>query len=182
MMTKQKGNGWVLVAGLISMVLAFFSFAGFMLLAFNISGFADLYKEMLFGYSANLDLDEQVTMACLELALVFMFDVYYACFYLKGYKYKINSQQYGQALITKGVFQMLIASLPAGIFAIIGGVSMTRTKKTVKEATINQNQNQIPPYKFEAMSEAVARLKELKEKGAISEEEYYATLDKILES
>ena len=36
--------------------------------------------------------------------------------------------------------------------------------------------------KFEAMSQAVTRLKELRDSGAISEEEYYANLNKILES
>ena len=37
-------------------------------------------------------------------------------------------------------------------------------------------------FKMEAMSDAVRKLKELKERGAISEEEYYASLNKILES
>jgi len=41
--------------------------------------------------------------------------------------------------------------------------------------------SELPGYKLEAMSEAVARLKELKDKGAISEEEYYANLNRILE-
>ena len=40
----------------------------------------------------------------------------------------------------------------------------------------------ISDYKLNAMSEAVARLKELRDKGAISEEEYYINLNKILES
>ena len=182
MMKKQKGNGWVLTAGIISCVLAFFSFFAFIMLAFNVSGFADMYKELLFAYSANIDFDEQVTMACLELVLVFLFDAYYASFYLKGYKYKINSLQYGRMLITKSIFQMLIASLPAGIFALLGGLSMTRKSTPVPAEIVGQKQNAISQYKFEAMSEAVARLKELKEKGAISEEEYYATLNKILES
>ena len=36
-------------------------------------------------------------------------------------------------------------------------------------------------YKKKAMGEAISRLKELKAQGAISEEEYYETLNKILE-
>ena len=182
MMKKQKGSGWVLTAGIISGVLAFFSFVMFIMLAFNISGFADMYKEILFEYSANFNLSDQVTFACMELLLMFLMDAYFASFYFKGYKYKINSPQYGRALVSQSVFQMLLASFPAGLFALIGGIVMS--KKPVTEAVQKDSTRpeHITQYKFEAMSEAVARLKELKDKGAISEEEYYATLNKILES
>ena len=42
--------------------------------------------------------------------------------------------------------------------------------------------NFLPDYKLNAMGEAVSKLKALRDSGAISEEEYYATLNKILES
>ena len=52
-----------------------------------------------------------------------------------------------------------------------------------KKPTIAKSQEQsfLSDYKLMAMSEAVTRLKELRATGAISEEEYYANLNKILE-
>ena len=78
----------------------------------------------------------------------------------------------------KGIFQAFIGSAIAGIFAIIAGAIMKDQKAVV--VAEEKVQTDISDLKLNAMKEAVLRLKELKERGAISEEEYYANLDKIL--
>ena len=58
---------------------------------------------------------------------------------------------------------------------------MSKQKKKIV-VTETSDDNFINDAKLTAMSEAVTRLKELRESGAISEEEYYANINKILES
>ena len=62
-------------------------------------------------------------------------------------------------------------------------MTKTYSRPIIAEATPRENPNteDVNEYKMKAMTEAVARLKELRQSGAISDEEYYATLDKILE-
>ena len=76
---------------------------------------------------------------------------------------------------------MLISSFLPAIFALIAGIRMNKEKAPVPVANVNNNPY-LSEYKMEVMSDAVKRLKELKEQGAISEEEYFASLNKILES
>ena len=72
---------------------------------------------------------------------------------------------------------IFIGSAIAGVLALIAGAIMKDQRVDVSEEKV---QTDIPDIKLNAMKEAVLRLKELKERGAISEEEYYANLDKIL--
>ena len=57
---------------------------------------------------------------------------------------------------------------------------MSKQKQTLADVQA-QSEEYINEMKLAAMSEAVTRLKELRASGAISEEEYYANINKILE-
>ena len=181
-MKKQKGSVLLLIACILSYIMVVGSAILFILFAFNIAGISDAYARLVVDYvGGNVNADEQVTMMCVEFVLVALVDLYFANVYLKGYKFRMNSKQYGKMLISKGVFQMLLSSFIPGLFALIAGARMYR-RKNAPETFAEKTPEYVNNYKLEAMSEAVTRLKELRDKGAISEEEYYATLNKILES
>ena len=78
------------------------------------------------------------------------------------------------------IIQFLFSAYIPAIFGIITGALMIN-KKPATILNKSQEQSFLSDYKLTAMSEAVARLKQLRESGAISEEEYYANLNKILE-
>ena len=181
-MKRQKGNILLLLACIFSYLMVAISVAGFVFLVFNIAGVKDIYADILINYAGGkVNADEQITMMCVEFALVALIDLYYANFYLKGYRHYAGSRGFGRALVNKGIFQILLASFVPGLFAIIAGVRMGKNHNA-PEINVSEKTEFMNNYKFEAMSEAVSRLKELRDKGAISEEEYYATLNKILES
>ncbi|MGN0961855.1 MAG: SHOCT domain-containing protein [Christensenellales bacterium] len=183
MKTKQKNNVLLIIACVLSYLSIILSVLLAVFLTFNIAGTADIYKELLlkiFVYN-TVDLAEQVTLYIVELGISALLNLYFACFYLKVLRYKINNQQFGRMLVTKAIFQMLFASLISGVFALIAGIVMGKKKSKVSPSVQSDNPY-FSDYKMEAMSEAIKRLKELKAKGAISEEEYYISLNKILES
>jgi hypothetical protein len=84
-------------------------------------------------------------------------------------------------MIYKGIFQILFGFYITGVLALVFGIVYSNKKQVTPMADFVE-QDGIPAYKLEAMREAVARLKKLREVGAISEEEYYLNLNKILES
>lgn len=181
-MKKKKNNVLLIIACVLSYLSVLIAVVSAVFLAFNIAGIADIYKQMLLTYvSKNIDVTGQITMNIVELGLGALLNLYFASYYLKGIRYKVDNKQFGRMLINQAIFQMLLAGLLPGLFALLAGNAMCR--KTNKVSTTIQDGNAyMSEYKMEAMSEAVRRLKELKAQGAISEEEYYASLNKILES
>ena len=81
-------------------------------------------------------------------------------------------------VLVYAIIQLLFSAYIPAIFGIITGALMINKKPTIAKS---QEQSFLSDYKLMAMSEAVTRLKELRATGAISEEEYYANLNKILE-
>ena len=182
-MKKQKNNVLLLIASILSFLMAGISVLLFLILAFDLFGVQVFYSKLLSKYvGVGVNVSEQVTMACIEFIIAALMNAYFGRFYLKGFKHKINSKQYGKVLISEGVFQMILAAFLPGLLALIAGIIMVKSKPRETQVQAEQKPELMSNYKFEAMAEAVTRLKELKEKGAISEEEYYATLNKILES
>ena len=181
MRQKQKRNALLIIACVLSYVSVAVSVILAIMLGFDIAGVKEIYKEFLVKYvSPNLDLNSQANMYIIELGVTALMNMYFAGFYLKGIKFRVDTAQFGRMLISQGLFQMLIASFVPGLFALIAGCVMSK-RKPIIVADAKQDNAYLSSYKMEAMSEAVRRLKELKEQGAISEEEYYASLNKILE-
>lgn len=181
MKSKQKNNVCLVIACVLSYVTVALSILLALFVAFNLLGVGDLYRTLLVKYLESTNVEADVTMYIIELGLAALMNLYFANYYLKGIKYKVNTKQYGKMLISQSIFQFLLGSALSAIFAMIAGNQMTR-KQPAPVENIAVDNPYLSSYKMEAMSEAVRRLKELKEKGAISEEEYYATLNKILES
>jgi len=181
-MKKRKINIFTLIACVLSYLSVLVAVLGLVFIAFDIMGISTIYEKLLMDMGYGLDeISSEKTMLYIEMILVALVNLYFANFYLKGIKYNFNTEQYGQALITKGLFQMILASAVAGIFGVIAGMTTKNNVGAKVKETKEPKAPFVSDYKFQAMSEAVTRLKELKEKGAISEEEYYETLNKILE-
>lgn len=181
MKSKQKTNVLLLLGCIFSYISVAVSILLAVFLAFNIAGASDFYIQLLKEVmESTVDLSGEVTMYIIELGFGALLNLYFASYYLKGLKYRIDSKPYAKVLITESIFQMIIGSFIAGLFSLIAGIRMKNAK--VHATTQTQTEAYLSDYKMQAMSEAVRRLKELKAQGAISEEEYYASLNKILES
>ena len=76
---------------------------------------------------------------------------------------------------------MLLGSFVTAIVAYVGLSMLYKMQRMIPQVVLN-NPEFVNDYRMEAMTQAINRLKELKAKGAISDEEYYETLNKILES
>lgn len=180
-MTNKKQSNWGLkllnILCLISAVIYLIAFIG---LVFNIGGVADRINSILINQMqyAPSEADAQVTMFSFEFIISASFAFYCARYYKITGMYVRDEKELGKKVIIMGVFQLLFGMVITGIIAIIVGIVKVNSKKVVMETKQDYG---IPEQKLELMSQAVERLKKLREIGAISEEEYYINLNKILE-
>lgn len=175
---------------IIACVLSFIMFASSAILAimvgFNIGGITDVIGKMMLasGYSAT-EIDGEIAVMIFSFVINLLFELYFALFYLKAIKYRANSLSFARRLMSKSIWHFILGSFIPAIFAMISASIMGREKVEVKPIQetepMGEDEVKVSNYKLTAMKEAVERLRELKEKGAISEEEYYANLNKILE-
>ncbi len=180
-MSKKKNKNALLI---ITFVLTILSITLNLLLgialSFNLFGIVDYYNSIMSLVMEGYDISAYITSYIFNLIFVVGVNIYSAIFYFKGIKYRVNNKQYGKMLVWYGIFQILFSTYLAGTFALITAIVMINRKPAPIEEKA-QSQSFLSEYKLMAMSEAVTRLKELRASGAISEEEYYANLDKILE-
>ena len=190
-MTKKKNTSRVLliIACVLSFVTLGASAIGAALLGFNIGGISDVLREMLLdaGYAAT-EVDSEITMMMISFVLEVFIELSFAVFYLKAIKFRANSLSFARRLMSKSIWHFILGSFPPALFAMISASVMGRQKQPAQVASVEEafkegekKEDKVPDYKLTAMTEAIERLKELKDKGAISEEEYYANLNRILE-
>ena len=176
---SKKGRVILIISVVFSMLTALLNIVASMLLAFNFNGVGDVVTETMRSVN-TLFMSTDVSLICIEMLIIAMIDVFAGIRYIAIIKYGINPRRGGNYLF-QPIIQMLCGSFLGGLLALIGIVRMTKDQ-------IEKMQHPISPEeamndcKQEAMIHAVTRLKELKSRGAISEEEYYETLNKILES
>ena len=180
-MKKQKNNGkvFVWIACVLSFLASVINVVAIVVIAFDLGGLMGILQETLAQYEIAL-LSSDLTYMCFELAIIVLIDLFAGLRYLRIARNRINIHRAGNNLMLQSVFQILLASLLAGVFGIIG-ISMMSSSRRLSPATAEERTEFVNDYKKKAMGEAIARLKELKAQGAISEEEYYETLNKILE-
>lgn len=190
-MTKKKNTSRVLliIACVLSFVTLGASAIGATLLGFNIGGISDVLREMLLdaGYAAT-EVDSEITVMMISFVLEVFIELSFAIFYLKAIKFRANSLSFARRLMSKSIWHFILGSFPPALFAMISASVMGKQKQPVQVASVEEafkegenKEDKVPDYKLTAMTEAIERLKELKDKGAISEEEYYANLNRILE-
>lgn len=182
MINTRKKSKMLLATLIITIIqLTIIAFVAITLMC-NLFGIVDSMDYILQTYVAqDLTIDYMLTSYYLELGMGFIVNLSAARLYYKGYKYNAFGEIYGKRVIVDGVFQLLFSSFVPGILAIITGIMLMK-KKPVVVSNSEQDEMYINDAKLAAMSEAVTRLKELRDSGAISEEEYYANINKILES
>lgn len=189
---KAKKN-WVFILLVILTYISVVIHTGIMaLFAFNLFGFVDFYQGLISQYmGVSIEMTMDITLLCIESLIAVLFDLHCAKVYYRIYKYSaLRNETYyrvgSQNLINSGIFQMLISSFPIGLIALITGIVLYKKQATLRETVTSDipqyGSAMFSDYKLNAMSEAIGRLKELRAKGVISEEEYYEHLDKILES
>ena len=177
-MTKQKNSGKILlwIACIVSFIAVAINLFAIVVLTFDLWGIVEIAEKYLneIGFTLGTDL----SLMSFELAFVVLIDLFAGLRYLNILKNKIGLNPRSNPIM-QTIFQMLFGSFLAGILACIGLNQLAHRRPVPvseedKVAYINE-------FKKKAMGEAITRLKELKAQGAISEEEYYETLNKILE-
>ncbi len=179
-MKKRKNAGKILL--IIAIVLSFIACAvnvfGLIAMSLNLGGVADLYIDLMsqMGYAIT-DVSSEISVLCMQFAVTGLVDC------LAGIKY-IRIIRRGGIPKYSSPFSQVLLQLFFGSFviAIIGYIGIIQFFKNRVVKNVAETKAEFQDYRMEAMAEAITRLKELKEKGAISEDEYYETLNKILES
>lgn len=183
----MKKSKLLITAGVLSYIFAGIELIAGLMLGFNIFGTSDIVTEALLeiGYQVT-DIEVVLFGDTLSMIAGGLISLYFGRFYFKVEKSLFKPAELGNTVITMGILQILFGSFVPAIFGIIAGTKIkankymvvagvdSKTAETAKKAGISE-------FKMTAMSEAVSRLNELRSSGAISEEEYYATLNKILE-
>ena len=182
MINTRKKSKMLLATLIVTIIqLTIIAFVAITLMC-NLFGIVDSMDYILQTYVAqDLTIDSMLMSYYLELGMGFIVNLSAARLYYKGYKYNAFGEIYGKRVIVDGIFQLLFSSFVPGILAIITGIMLMK-KKPIVVSNTEQDEMYINDAKLAAMSEAVTRLKELRDSGAISEEEYYANINKILES
>ena len=148
-------------------------------LGLNLFGIVDIMNNMYVSLGTQVTVSDMLMSYYFDLAFAAIINFLSARMYWRYYKFNVNTPSHGRSIVFNAIMQLLFSTFIPGIIALIAGIKMQKSK-SIK--TYEQEQQLINEIKFEAMSEAVTRLKELRASGAISEEEYYANLNKILES
>ena len=180
---KSKLHLTTIIVSIVSIVLNVCLVIG---LLTNVFGFKDMYAKFLQSMADYaIDIDSEIAFACFDTGLTIITHLIFAILFIRLYRRNSPSVQLGRAITNIAFWYLFLTFSLASVFALIAGSKMTKTysRPIIAEATPRENPNteDVNEYKMKAMTEAVARLKELRQSGAISDEEYYATLDKILE-
>ena len=179
---KIKKSKMLLATIILSIIQIAFGIFSALAIGLNLFGLAEYVDMVLFElYGGIMDLNAFLMSYYLDVAFMCLINFMAIRFYIKGYKYTVYNPQYGKFMILNAISQLLFSSFIPGLFALITGLRMMKKKK-VQTTYASSEESYINEIKFEAMSQAITRLKELRANGAISEEEYYANLNKILES
>jgi uncharacterized membrane protein len=176
--TRNKSKIVLYIASVLSFIAAAISIAAIVVFAFNITSIIDVVENVVnkLGYTFK---GADVSFLCVEFGIVGLIDLFAGFRYISVANRKYNLRRLGTTLIWQTIIQMFFGSLAAGIVGCIGiNMALRQMQKPISQEEQVAFMND---YKKKAMGEAITRLKELKAQGAISEEEYYETLNKILE-
>lgn len=179
MKKKSKGRILLYVAIVLGFLTSVASVFGIIALNTNLLGLTDVFSDYLVssGYAIT-EVTEEIMVLSVQFSIVALIDLLSSIKYLRIVTYRAPFNKTPFSLV---IVQVLFGSFITAIIAYIGFMMIEKNKITISKEALN-NPDFMNNYRMEAMTEAITRLKELKEKGAISEEEYYETLNKILES
>ena len=187
-MNKKKRCVWLLINAIICYITAGFYLFATIAFACNLYGVVDLYNSMMTTMFPNYLGQMDMTMIYFEMVFDILLGVSFGNFYLLGYRKAYYSREYASRIMLTAVLQFLCGAYITGVIGIIIALVMKSKAPSayqsipVEEKVVEPKPaSDISQAKLLAMTEAVERLKQLREKGVISEEEYYVNLNKILE-
>ena len=186
-MSQRRKCVWLLINAIICYVIAGLYLFSIVAYAFNLFGVMDLYAEVMSSIYPNYAGQIDMSMMYLQIGIDVLISISFGNFYLTGYRHRFYSREYAARIILNSVLGLLCGLfIPSVIGLIIAGVMKSKSSYSHNEVNVDKSmlrrvESEIPQGKLIAMSEAVERLKQLREKGVISEEEYYTNLNKILE-
>lgn len=177
----KKAKVFLILAIIVTFTTAIVNIGMLILLSTNLFGAQDAFVRYLVnvGYDIATASDD-VSFMCIESGFLAVMNILYGTLYLKHLR-KTFRGPYGGAFRTTFA-HMLFGSFLGALLAMIGLRAIETTIVNRRPRTEEEREKFMNDYRMEAMKEAVTRLKELKTSGAISEEEYYEALNKILES
>ena len=201
---RKSAKTLLMIAGILCIVRAVIDVLACVCLVLDLGGTKQMVIEMI---SQLTMYDENVTyyIASIIMELVFniIISIYGANYFIKASRVKIVFMYNITSAITMGIIQILFSSVIVGTLSIIASFLMRKgnvsqgnpfAKETVKDVYGNNVYNgnihveaeevsteEKVKSQMEDMTQAVQKLKSLKENGVISEEEYYEHLNKILE-
>ena len=180
-MTKRKiTNVGTFILSILCLISTIMYLSAFIVLIANIGGVADIITSFLVNYMtySPQEADSQITLITFELIISTFFALYCFRFYKLSPRMIRNDNELGKRITFMAIFQLLFGMYITGLVALIIGLVKWNKKSTRPVVTVETG---IPNQKLQLMGEAIERLKKLREIGAISEEEYYINLNKILE-
>lgn len=180
---KTKKNKLMLANAIICYTTAGLYLLMILAFAFNIFGVYDICMEMLTSIYPNYAVTMDLTMVYIQEGLLICLLISFGNFYLRGYKRRYGGREFASRVMMTAFLQLICGTFVSPIIGFIIAFRM-RKENVVIPATHNEvgvEKSAISPNKLQAMTEAVERLRHLRESGVISEEEYYASLNKILE-
>ncbi|MBQ9791334.1 MAG: SHOCT domain-containing protein [Clostridia bacterium] len=201
---RKSAKTLLMIAGILCIIRAVIDVLACVCLVLDLGGTKQMVIEMI---SQLTMYDENVTyyIASIIMELVFniIISIYGANYFIKASRVKIVFMYNITSAITMGIIQILFSSVIVGTLSIIASFLMRKgnvsqgnpfAKETVKDVYGNNIYNgnihveaeevsteEKVKSQMEDMTQAVQKLKSLKENGVISEEEYYEHLNKILE-
>lgn len=159
------------IAGVLSVIVSFAKLFILNVIVFNLFDINDVVNKY-FGFDMSNTMNMSIVVINFIVAIYFNLTCSKLYFAISRASIVRGNKS---AVIAMPVMQMFLGSVLSGIFGLVG-------------ALLIDNNQSIPTENFGSGEEAffdiklsVLRLKELKESGQITEEEYYKALNKILE-
>jgi len=185
-MKKRKCKA-LLVNAIICYVIAIFYIFAIIAFATNLMGVMDIYNSLLTSMYPNYSVAMDTSMLYFEMGFNILIILSFGNFYLTGYKQQFYSRDYANRVLVMSILSLLCGIYIPSIVGIFIAISMKKNSTPAvqsegnEEKKLNKVNSDISQGKLVAMTEAVERLKQLRDSGVISEEEYYVNLNKILE-
>lgn len=175
---KLGSSKSLVVAAVFSFIAVAISVLAILFILLDVFGSRTLIENVLYWVDPTVNVDEELLYIYFDWGIGALLDITFARYYLKMSRVLTNNyKQLGSNIIFSAVLQILFGSFIPGIVGVIAGIIVGKKKNVTRQDV----ENAMGDYKFTAMTEAVNRLNELRSSGAISEEEYYSNLNKILE-
>lgn len=193
-----------MIAGILCILRAVIDVLACVCLVLDLGGMKQMIIEMLNQMTMyDQNVTYYITSIIMELVFNIIISIYGANYFIKASRVKIVFMYNISSAITMGIIQILFSSVVVGTLSIIASFLMRKgnvsqgnpfAKETVKDVYGNTmytadttveveevaNDERVKSQ-MEDMTQAVQKLKSLKENGVITEEEYFEHLNKILE-